>query len=337
MSKQRHFYIDILRCLAAVAVIFYHVGASGVYSDLTSMLNNWCVPVFVCISGIVFLGNGKEHTYSSITKYVLHLLIPLLLWSFFYNFASLTIMDPPSILRNALKACRMILAADTSFGFQFWYLYMALGIYLTIPLFSRFINHSSKQDSLSLMWIVLFFSIILRTLSMCVFGIYDISFWKSAFVSFTGFAVYLLVGYHLHTSQMKKLPFICLLATALIQLGIGAWLAVTENEFYHNLVGYQSILTCELTVIVIVVAQRLAPRIEKSRFLRAAVKAVADHSFGIFIIHVIVVQFLRKIFGVDAGFAPQYISVPILVAAVLSISLGISYVMKKIPVLKQLV
>lgn len=61
---------------------------------------------------------------------------------------------------------------------------------------------------------------------------------------------------------------------------------------------------------------------------------ISKYSLGIYVLHVIVIQMLRKIIHLDTGFAPVLISVPVIVLVVFLISLVGTVIVKKIPILK---
>ena len=66
--QNRKHYLDFLRAIATIAVVFYHCG-SGVDEQLIASVKiifNWCVPVFLMITGALFLDSKKELTERSI-------------------------------------------------------------------------------------------------------------------------------------------------------------------------------------------------------------------------------------------------------------------------------
>ena len=75
-TNDRVEYLDILRIIATIAVVAIHVLAKGWYeNDITTFkwqiynvffgIVRWAVPIFVMISGVLFLG-GKEKTLKNL-------------------------------------------------------------------------------------------------------------------------------------------------------------------------------------------------------------------------------------------------------------------------------
>ena len=90
--NQRVFYLDLLRVFATFAVIFLHVCGSELLAASPSRnwyievagsgLVRWCVPVFVMISGALFLVPSRKVTYREIlTIRLSRLLIAYVFWT----------------------------------------------------------------------------------------------------------------------------------------------------------------------------------------------------------------------------------------------------------------
>lgn len=95
VSNERIVYLDLLRLVATFAVIFLHVCASEFNASFISKnwyistvynsLVRWCVPLFVMISGVLFLNPNKEITYQDILKKrIPRLFVVYVFWSVFY-------------------------------------------------------------------------------------------------------------------------------------------------------------------------------------------------------------------------------------------------------------
>ena len=328
--NNRIFYLDICRCFATIAVIGFHVGSYGIARNILIVLTNWCVPIFITITGALFLDFSKESpTYTLILHRIIRLLRTLIFWGLFYNFVSLTIIERKLSFSTLIVSAKMVLSADTTFCYQFWYIYMIIGLYLLIPVLDKFIRYSQIRDVLTLLIITTFFSIILRTVSLVCSGTYDDTFWKSAFTCFSGFSSYLLLGYWLRTRSLTPKSLFVLCFTCILQILIViVTIALNFNTFEYY-TGYQSILTYELTMLVIVASQQMVPFVQKHPRLQKAIQYISKESFGIFVFHVIILQMLRKLFGIDCTFAPQPISIPLLITIVLFLSLLCTRIFKK--------
>ena len=155
VSNGRLVYADILRVIATFAVIFIHVSAISMTSDIIgtgewmvmsvyNMLCRWAVPMFVMLSGMFLLDPLKKVTYKDIFfKYILRVLIALIVWGTFYNVIDLygiTNISVP-VLFDALYHT---LCANTHY--HLWFLYLIIGLYIMTPILRSFIKGASKKD-----------------------------------------------------------------------------------------------------------------------------------------------------------------------------------------------
>jgi surface polysaccharide O-acyltransferase-like enzyme len=96
MTTYRILYLDVLRIIATFAVIFLHVSAMELYSEVMNYdwfisvvydcMVRWAVPVFVMISGALFLNPNKEVSPSNVLKkYIPRLLMTYLFWWIVYS------------------------------------------------------------------------------------------------------------------------------------------------------------------------------------------------------------------------------------------------------------
>ena len=100
----RLLYADVLRIFAAIAVIILHTSSFDWYSTPVSSYEwkifnvydsatRWCVPVFLMLSGMLFLNVEKPMPTSRIyLKYIPRILSALVFWGVFYGIYNLIIL-----------------------------------------------------------------------------------------------------------------------------------------------------------------------------------------------------------------------------------------------------
>ena len=127
MEKQRIIYLDYLRAIATVSVIILHVAATGWLSyDITSIEWNainiydsivrWTVPVFLMISGALFL--KKDVSIKDLyIKYIPKMATVYMFWSAFYVFVEFFLFDPGYPISTPLIINRFIEG-----HFHLWYI-----------------------------------------------------------------------------------------------------------------------------------------------------------------------------------------------------------------------
>ena len=149
LSGPRKQFLDVLRVLATCAVVLMHVltGATDVTdasivpeyrSLLLSVMDlvTWCVPIFLLISGYLFLNPERTLTYPvMIKKYCRRIALAILLFGVPYAASELVVAERTFQIRMIPEALKMTLMGHT--WSHMWYLYLILFLYLITPLLKK--------------------------------------------------------------------------------------------------------------------------------------------------------------------------------------------------------
>ncbi len=152
LSGPRKQFLDVLRVLATCAVVLMHVltGATDVTdasivpeyrSLLLSVMDlvTWCVPIFLLISGYLFLNPERTLTYSvMIKKYCRRIALAILLFGVPYAASELVVAERTFRIRMIPEALKMTLTGHT--WSHMWYLYLILFLYLITPLLKKMLR-----------------------------------------------------------------------------------------------------------------------------------------------------------------------------------------------------
>lgn len=149
LSGPRKQFLDVLRVLATCAVVLMHVltGATDVTdasivpeyrSLLLSVMDlvTWCVPIFLLISGYLFLNPERTLTYPvMIKKYCRRIALAILLFGVPYAASELVVAERTFRVMMIPEALKMTLTGHT--WSHMWYLYLILFLYLITPLLKK--------------------------------------------------------------------------------------------------------------------------------------------------------------------------------------------------------
>ena len=143
-TRRRVIYFDILRIVASFFVVFVHLAAQH-WADvdvssrawfafnLYCTTGKWSVPIFVMISGALFL--GRDVSISAILKKnVARIATVFLFWSGCYALVYL-------VFRHAPLA--VVLSQFITGHYHLWFLYMIVGLYLLIPLLRPIVQNET--------------------------------------------------------------------------------------------------------------------------------------------------------------------------------------------------
>lgn len=134
--QNRIYSFDVMRIIAACAVIMIHIAADFVkeldrnsfgyvFANLLESISRFPVPMFLMISGSLMLDEDRTISRNKMAKIILDMLILLFSWSFFYAI-SFCVIKP--ILFNEEISMAFILSAFFNGHYHMWYIYVLVGL-----------------------------------------------------------------------------------------------------------------------------------------------------------------------------------------------------------------
>ena len=254
MNSQRIYYLDVLKIIATLGVICIHTSSKELYTEFISYnwylsaifdgFARWSVPIFVMVSGALFLNPQKEiSTKRLITKNISRLLIIYLLWWILY-----------SVLNTVWG-----LIFDNTFVFtikkpsyHLWFLPMLIGVYFLIPI----LREIATNKKLTLYYLTIWFIYISGGFAFTkdipqISGLFSIN-------SIIGYSGYFLLGYFISTYSISKkqsriiylLGFLGLLMTILGCILHSIYLGETCFKFFEYLSPNTILVSTALFVFI---------------------------------------------------------------------------------------
>jgi len=351
-QNNRNIAFDLLRVLSLVGVIVMHV-TSGISGGdfsvdakymITLIYNapfHYGVPIFVMISGALFLAPGKEIDIKRLWLHnILRMIIVYFVWSSVYG-----IYD----YFQYKAGWKYILWEIVNSRDHLWFLPMIIGIYMIIPIISVWVKNATEKNLRYFLLLFIVFQIICETIKVIPVPeimLFVLNLRRIQLVcSYIG---YFILGYYIvHIGVRKKyLRYIYIAGVAAAIMSIGGVLAISKYNGYASfgIVDSFSVLTFALVVAVFILVCRA---FDKNSCLVAddrdsnAVKNVKSSpilselgkdSLGAYLCHIAVIELLMKLgFCVDT--LPVAIGIPIYVIVVYLISSFISAILRRIPLL----
>lgn len=342
---KRNHSLDVARIVAVLAVVMVHCSAPFVkgnqqfsfefiFGNLFDSISRIGVPLFLMISGALFLDERKEVTLKNILlKNVKSLAIITIIWAIIYS-SVYNIVFP--LLNGESINVKSFISGIANGHYHMWYLYMIIGLYIITPFLKKFVCKENKE-------MVLFFIIISFCLhfftpiinAMCELGL-NLSI-INTFINkfhldfFGGYITYFLVGWYIvHIGiKQKWLTYVMYFLGAAALAFIVLFVQYTGD--YTN--AYENICA---PVFVYSISVFLALNNININFKEKTAKKLTTLSkltFGVYIIHVLVLSVYSILFPYSR-YSALYIVVCF--AIVVCSSFLISYVISKIPVLKKI-
>lgn len=214
----RVLYFDVMRAVAIVLIVFTHSWSQLVINpDYIAAQNGWIlthhgwiiwqffhllnrngVPLFAMLTGALMLGRSypdiQGFLKKKLPKFILATLIAALIYGALVHFLfgiSLT-----GNIRNILMGGLPTADGGGPVGaYHLWYMYMLIGLYISIPFLSRMLASLSQSELVFLILMAFALVTIPATLSADKFGF---SYFSSYSFIIQTYALYALLGYWLH-------------------------------------------------------------------------------------------------------------------------------------------
>ncbi|WP_105902995.1 acyltransferase [Vibrio gangliei] len=285
---QRVFFFDLLRCVAAVAVVAIHVLAP--YRELLGVIpfdqwstavginsfSRWAVPVFIMVSGALFLSDTRPFdTHYYLKRRVAKVVVPFVVWSLFYAYLSGWSASGFDA-ETSYQVLSDFFHHETYYHLGFFYYFIPL--YFVIPFLQYLVKVS---DSVSLYALI---SLWLLTTAFYLFGVSGP--WSNQIYLYSG---YLLLGYLCYqrmevTSNIALSVFII----GMVSLAVTALMVMMGSvEAKHYTFGlwlsYKTLNTALAAMMVFILCRYFADRLSGKTV--AIVSFISRYSLGIYLLH----------------------------------------------------
>lgn len=344
-------YIELLRILAAIAVIMIHVTAvlirnnevatlSWNISMVINSLTRWCIPLFFMISGCCFLNRERKFSVREIIKkYVLRLTVVLIIFGLFYYFFDLWIYNQTIDLKRILLAPFNVLSGHT--GYHLWYLYDMILIYLMIPILQNFIQHAGKKLLEYAMIVFVVFELFVtyfNSLINYVPVLADVLKINFEFPDLIGYIGCFVGGYYIShyeiSKRIKNLVYV-LGVVGLLIMPLGNWILSKIQGIYISVFSdYNGLFSVMLAVTLLVLLKSKEEHIKESKFAGWIVN-LGRSTFGIYLVHVIIVSIVFHKLPIDLLKYNSIVTIVALTIFVFIVSYILVYVIKKISISKK--
>lgn len=349
-EENRVLYLDYLRIISIIAVVILHVAGQKWYSvDFSSyqwqVFNvidsavRWSVPIFVMISGALFLDNSRKIDIKKLySKNILRIVVATIFWSIVY-----TLVRGVSKL-TAVQIFGKIIEAN----FHMWYLYMIIGLYMAVPILRKITASKKITEYFLILGAIMTFIIPRTTEFLKILNIPNVTvIVKSVNAAISdmnfhitlGYAFYFVLGYYLATydisATIRKIAYIygpiAYVATVLLTNWHSNQLDKASSHFYSNM----SINVMLMTVCVFIFGKYVLSKIKLGeRTLKIALH-LSKCTFGIYLVHVLIMDQLNLRLNFNALSYGPILSVILVSIVVFILAYAVSALLNKIPVIKK--
>ena len=332
-KKERIVWIDFLRVIGVIGVILIHVVSNTVntfgglspnahtFYVFIHYFSSFAVPLFVMISGMMFLGKHDLTFKDVFKKYLLKILLII-----FVIGAMMILMEEIFINKDVsldlIKRVFLRLIEGDSWA-HMWYLYLIFGLYLLTPIFTIITKNIKKNDYQVFLVILFILGIIIPSLNR----LFDI---KIAFnmIGISGYIFYYFYGYYLYKYDVPKKFKIVNYIVAILCILYTVYRAIHINTL-DNVYDYKTLVPCMLASSTILL---LKGTTVKNGDL---INAIGVCSLGIYVTHQFFINIIYKVIKFDMIVNYPYICLILYFLIIFTCSFIVTYLLRKIKFVKK--
>ncbi|GEM_PF-870531 len=345
-SKTKKSYVETLRILATFAVVMIHICKTEVVNYSIDEIGTseyiiysvgyafvrWAVPVFIMITGSLLLQPEKEISRQKILIYIRRMVIALFLFGIVY--ACMEIVFNEGLVNWYLLIPKALLrVAEMKSWDHLWYLYLLIGLYIMTPFTKAALEKINSRDLWYLIAVLYVINYIVPTINM-ITGLTISKLWIAA----NGYYTYYLTGYYLTVpnNQLIKNKKLVYLLGAVSMIFMCVWDALKiwfVGDYSHWLRDANCLIPFISVAIFVFFKTNDNIRLGENKIG----SSISKCSFGIYLLHPFYINILYKMVGVTPRSFPIIVGILLLFLAVFALSWVTTAIIKRIPIIKEIV
>lgn len=322
--SERNANLDLIKCIACIAVVGLH--AVGMNNYTIYYFCDFGVPLFFMVNGYLLLSHD-EAGYSYAFRKIFHIIKAVFLWN-------LLIAIPVFLFRQKLTnpfTLTLNSLLQKGYLWHFWFFGALILIYLFLPILHRLIKANDKRHKIicfALMSICLAINILSMSKGypLHMFVPQPFRLWTWLFYFLTGglFSVLLFKEHRLSLPVHGFLVLLFAIFNDFAEKKIGLYLISSRLAEYF----YDDISSIFLHILLFTFLMRIPLKEKVAR----QISSFSNLTMGIFIVHPILLTALQTLY-LPSGTG----TVLLFWMGLTLISFLITYVMSKIPIIRELV
>ena len=343
--------VDLIRTVAIVGVILLHASHDLTVEqmnfleifrwptvDFYQSIGRIGIPLFIMLTGALLLQPEKQNESLSVffKKRWARIGLPFIFWGTAY-FAWDFLVEHQAFTLSAI-----INGILNGPYYQFWYLYMLVGLYLLTPIMRIVVAQGGTY--------ILKYFVILWILGASIVPTIEFFFTyslNSNVFEFTGYVGYFILGAYLLTVRMRR-STISILMTLGIALTVFAtymmawYVGGSKTYYFHEYFSPTLILASTMTFLLLITFLLPSHSNTGNSRLRGnkLLSLISQNTLPIYLFHPMVIYALQRGFfgfAINGNTINSIPGVPLMTVIVLFICLGVIIVLKKVPVLRRLI
>ena len=344
MERNQSASLDILKIIAAFTVVTLHVASRYIMdspidtlnfkaANFYDSINRYGVPVFVMISGVLFLNTDKENDVKRLWLHsILRIAVIYVVWNYiYYAYQSIFIWNFDFLHQGAVRTVTGIAYASD----HLWYLGMLVGLYALSPVVKSYLKHASKQNVEYFLFLFLVFEVLIQTMSIILnSSLVNKLAGTFTVAELTGYMGYFVLGWYLAKHGLPKYLKITVYISLPVDIALNYMISMklTERAGSYDAGVYDcfGLFTFLEAVAIFVFVFDITKKKKFSRRAVGILRNISKDTLGIYLMHMLPVDWLYRN-GYFVKFLPSIIWVLPLSLAIYIACLAVSALLRRIP------
>ena len=307
-KKTRVVYFDILNIIAMIAVVSMHCngivhGNPNIRAWNSSLIVEcicyWAVPVFCMLSGATLLNYRKKYdTKTFFKKRVCKVIIPFIFWALFMFVYKIFFTKTIKIGSFTELVNYFFMNKEES---TYYFMFNIIGIYLTMP----FVSLVAKKENMKSLWLTVALYFIFNAFIPNILALFKINYNKDASVLLGGYIIFAILGYLISITEFKKkyryLIYISATIGVIYRYVTTFILSKKAGIVIKVTWGYTSWHSILLASAVFIAIKYIFSNKKFSLKATDILCKLSSCSFGIYLIHQLVMTFEKKVFYINTA------------------------------------
>ncbi|MBP5659864.1 MAG: acyltransferase family protein [Lachnospiraceae bacterium] len=304
MNESRRMSFDILRIIAAFSVVLLHACGNIICrypfgnplfngANFIDSVSRYGVPIFVMISGALFLDKSKKTDIKRLWLHsILRLFVIYVLWSVIY-YLFMENANPAEAIKG--KTIAVIINGVLHADEYLWFFLMLIALYALSPVFKKWTETASRKDVEYFLTVFIVFGIVINTVVILADS-YTLSqiAGKLYLVEDIGYLGYFVLGYYLTnyelSAKVRRFIYISLPFDIVINYLSSYFLSVKRGEYNPGVYDSFGLFTFLETVEIFIAVMSAFDNGKIKGRAASIIKNIAMDTLGVYLLHEIILD-----------------------------------------------
>ncbi|MCD8049660.1 MAG: acyltransferase family protein [Clostridia bacterium] len=347
-KMKRISYADAARIAAAGAVVLLHnagvrllgpdVGSGDfVWAVFFDAFARWSVPLFIMLSGMLFLNKEKKLDIKRLyKKNILRLVTAFVFWSYIYN-VYLLFVETRSVVYSLTRAFLKIPDGEL----HLWYCYIIVGLYIALPFIKRMTENMTKRETEYFLVLNILLTFLPKTLeSFEIFAPFTEFIGKFEIMTAAGYVGLFVAGWYIdnfeHGRLFRVLSYLAAAAGFLYMFLMTVFVSRNAGALDESFMSFKGLPAYLMAFGVMTLFKSTIGQKELKRRSASNLANYAKYMFGVYMIHELLTLVPNALGWV---ILPNmiYLSIPIHAVIVFAVSLFAAAIIDLTPLGKYLI